>query len=601
MASTDDTGIDPGSEYRRRRERRRLTVEDLEGRDRVVAFARLLVAVTATVVGFLAYRSDSVSWWWLALPAAAFVTLAIVHDRILSGLSRARRAVAYFDACLARVEDRWAGGGRGGDEFLPTRHPYAADLDLFGEGSLFELLNTARTGAGERILAGWLLAPAPPDEVASRQAAVKELRSRLDLREKIALLGEEVAAGIHPEAMRSWGDAPAVLVPGWERVACLGTAALTCATLLSWWLLDTGPAPVVAALVIQTALALRLRGRVRRVVQGVEQPEYDLEILAGILSALESERFESQRLVELRAALDTEGVPPSRRIKTLARLVDLLNARRNQLFLPVSLLLMWTTQLAFAVENWRARFGPAVGRWIEAVGEIESLCALAGYAFDHPVDPFPEIRGDGPRFDGKRLGHPLIPEGECVRNDVRLDTDMQLLLVSGSNMSGKSTLLRTVGINAVLAQAGAPVRAGRLSLSSVRIGATLRVQDSLREGTSRFYAEITRLRQISDLATEHGAVLFLLDEILHGTNSHDRAIGSEAVVRGLLDRGAIGLVTTHDLALAGIADDLEPRARNVHFEDTFEDGEIVFDYRLRPGIVRKSNALELMRSIGLDV
>ena len=264
-------------------------------------------------------------------------------------------------------------------------------------------------------------------------------------------------------------------------------------------------------------------------------------------------------------------------------------------------LLLWSTQFAIAIENWRRISGPAVGRWLAAVGEFEALCALSGYGYEHPADPFPELVEQGICFEGEGLGHPLLPVDLCVRNDVRLGGELRVLLVSGSNMSGKSTLLRTVGTNAVLAFAGAPVRAAGLRLSPLSVGASIRIVDSLQDGSSRFYAEITRLRQLVDMTKGAFPLLFLLDELLHGTNSHDRRIGAEAVVRGLVDRGAVGLFTTHDLALAEIAEALGPRAANVHFQDHLEDGKIVFDYVMRPGIVRKSNALELMRSVGLEV
>jgi DNA mismatch repair ATPase MutS len=262
---------------------------------------------------------------------------------------------------------------------------------------------------------------------------------------------------------------------------------------------------------------------------------------------------------------------------------------------------MWSTQMAFAMESWRRRHGGAIGGWLAGIGEIEALSALSGYAYEHPADPFPEIVEPGPVYEGEALCHPLMPAARCVPNTVRLGPDRQLLVVSGSNMSGKSTLLRTVGVNAVLALAGAPVRARSLRLSPLALGATLRIQDSLQTGTSRFYAEIQRIRHIMDCAAGALPVLFLLDEVLHGTNSHDRAVGAEAIVHGLIGRGAIGLATTHDLALAGVADRLEPRGANVHFEDELRDGALVFDYRMRPGVVRHSNALELMRSVGLEV
>ena len=266
---------------------------------------------------------------------------------------------------------------------------------------------------------------------------------------------------------------------------------------------------------------------------------------------------------------------------------------------------LWTAHLAFAVEAWRRHSGPVVRRWLTATGEMEALCSLASHAFEHPDDPFPEFTSEEALLEAEAIGHPLIEESRVVRNDVRIGgaspAGPRVLVVSGSNMSGKSTLLRTLGVNAVLALAGAPVRARRLRISPLAVGASIRVTDSLQGGVSRFYAEILRLRQILDETARPLPVLFLIDEFLHGTNSHDRRIGAEALVRGLVERGAIGLVTTHDLALADIAVTLGDRAANVHFEDRIVDGGIVFDYVMRPGVVRKSNAIELMRSVGLEI
>jgi DNA mismatch repair ATPase MutS len=239
--------------------------------------------------------------------------------------------------------------------------------------------------------------------------------------------------------------------------------------------------------------------------------------------------------------------------------------------------------------------------WISAVAELDALLAIATYAFEHPNDPFPTLRDEGVIYDAEGVGHPLIPAGRVVRNDVRFGDEIHLLVVSGSNMSGKSTFLRAVGINAVLAFAGAPVCARKLELSLFAVAASIRIQDSLQEGISHFYAEILRLRQVLELTSSSTPVLFLLDEILHGTNSHDRRIGAEAVVRGLVDRGAVGFITTHDLALSKLADAMDGSAANVHFEDQIVDGKIQFDYVMRDGVVKKSNALDLMRSIGLEV
>lgn len=263
---------------------------------------------------------------------------------------------------------------------------------------------------------------------------------------------------------------------------------------------------------------------------------------------------------------------------------------------------MWMPLHAWGVDRWRSRWAGQVEDWLRVLGEMEALASLAGYAFENPADPFPEIaEGGEPLFVAREVGHPLLPRDRCIRNDIRLDADLRMLVVSGSNMSGKSTLLRAVGVNAVLALAGAPVRAASLRISPLSVGASIRRSDSLQGGTSRFYAEIQRLRDLMSLAEATGRLLFLIDEIFNGTNSHDRRIGADGVLRAFLKRRAIGVVTTHDLAITQIAVDLAPKAANVHFEDQMEEGRIAFDYRLRPGVVSKSNALALMRAVGLDL
>jgi DNA mismatch repair ATPase MutS len=324
-------------------------------------------------------------------------------------------------------------------------------------------------------------------------------------------------------------------------------------------------------------------------------------LLSGVLARLEVEQFTTARLIELRRALDSEGWPPSRWIARLNRLVEYLDSRGNMFVASIDLFVCWTLQCACAVEMWRRRTGPAVRRWLATAGEFEALLSLSSYAYEHPSDVIPEFSQASPCFEAVGLAHPLLSEHDAVRNDACFGEGLRVLIISGPNMAGKSTFVRAVGINAVLAQCGAPVRARRLRLSPLAVGASICVLDSLQGGISRFYAEIRRLKQVVDLTKGTLGVLFLLDEFLQGTNSHDRRRGAEAMVRSLVERGAIGLVTTHDLALAEIAAELGPRAANAHFEDRFENGELVFDYRLQPGIVKTSNALDLMRSIGLDV
>ncbi len=567
---------------------------------RRISNLRLASFALALGVAWLALAERAISAAWLAPVAAGFLGLVLAHDSARRKRLRTERACAHHEHALARMEHRFAGLGQTGERYLDPEHPYAMHLDLFGRGSLFELLSRAQTRAGEDRLAAWLLAPASTDELRARHAAVDELRSRLDLREDLAVLGPEIRHGVHPEPLIHWGTA-AMQPHGAAVRSAAAVLSATSVLTVAAALLGASWLPVYLAIAAQSVFALIYHRRVEAVLGAIEAPARDLAQLAALILRVEREPVSAPRLVALRAALETHGVPASRDLARLHRLVTLLDWRRNQLFAPISLLLLWGSQLAFALEAWRSRCGHRLATWLEVLGDLEALCDLAAHGFEHPEDPFPELVDDGPVFDARGLGHPLLPDAACVRNDLALDAKLALVVVSGSNMSGKSTLLRSVGTATALALAGAPVRATSLRLSPLALGASLRVQDSLQEGASRFFAELLCLRRVVTLCQGPLPVLFLLDEILQGTNSHDRGIGASGLVRGLLARGAIGLVTTHDLALTAMVDGLAPRARNAHFEDELRDGELHFDYRLREGVVRRSNALALMRSVGLEL
>ncbi len=593
----------PSEEYKQRLTARRESVERYKKFDRMLNIVRLAAWFVFFAMLWMALRLDLIPVWMALSPILIFLGIAIARSHIETRLRRAQRSVAFYERGLARIEDRWMGGMGGAPSVTSAaeNHLYAAALDIFGKDSLFELISTARTRSGEEKLAKWLSAPAPTGEIRMRQQCVDELRNNIDLREALAVLGPEMRATVHPELMTRWGLAPPVLQSPPARVIAPIIAVFVYYTEIDFWFVNGNIWPAIIALILAGAFGLHYRTRVREVIESVEKPERELEIISLVLARLEREEFRSPRLRELRRTFDTNGRPPSKQIARLIRRIDMLNSRLNHAFTLLGNLMLWSTQWTFAIEAWRRDCGAALEHWLDAIGEIEALCSLAGYAYEHPEDPFPEIVEDRACFEGDELRHPLLPQNRSVPNTVRLGQDLQLLVVSGSNMSGKSTLLRTVGVNVALALAGAPVRAKRFRLSPLAMGATLRVQDSLQDGTSQFYAEILRLRSIMELTEGPVAVLFLLDEILHGTNSHDRAIGAEAVVKSLVERGAIGLVTTHDLALAKVADGLAPRAANVHFQDHLENGKMVFDYRLHPGVVQKSNALELMRAVGLKV
>jgi len=587
--------VAPLHEYNQRRGARAAAHQRWSGLDLRISQARLVVVVSALVLGWPVY-SRALTVWWLALPVAFFIALAVWHERVVRSRDLSARSVEFYDRGIARIEGRWMGGGEPGLRFLDESHLYARDLDLFGPGSLFELLSSARTHAGEEALAGWLKTPSPPGDLRIRQHAVDELRHRIDFREAMALAGAPVRS-VDTTSLTAWAISPAILRDGWTLPAAWAIAAGSVATAI-WWGVAGQPGPFLAIVLVVTFFSAAFRGRVEQVLHGVDAPSRALDVLAGALVGIEREPVTAERLATLRAALRDQQVEASAAISRLHRLVELHDWQHNQFFAPVAFMLLWSMHVAWALERWRRRFARDVPIWIRTLGEYEALVSLAAYAYEHPADPFPSFIDEGPGvFRGAALAHPLVGPN-VISNDVRLEDAARLIVVSGSNMSGKSTLLRTVGTNAVLALAGAPVRATSLELTFLQIGATLRIEDSLRAGRSRFYAEIARIREVLDLASGDQPLLFLFDELFQGTNSNDRAAAAAGVLRTFVERRAIGLVTTHDLALTRIADELEG-ATNMHFEDRFEEGEMRFDYRLRPGPATRGNALALLRMVGL--
>jgi hypothetical protein len=561
---------------------------------------RLALVLAAALVGYLSVFHHSLPPWWTAAPIGVFFVIAVYHSRVLEQLDLANRAVTYYRDGLARMTDRWLQLGDTGDRFTEPHHVYAADLDLFGKGSLFQLLSTARTRVGQETLAAWLLSPAATDTVLTRQGAVGELGECIDLREDLALLGDAARIGVHGEKLIEWAEGPNLLRARWLRLVAPVFAVAALASAFYWGLRGTAW-PFVLIVIVEAAITFRLRKHLETILHGTEKALSDLDLLSSVLARLEQETFRAPLLQSLSRDLTSHSSPGSTVIARLRTIVHYIEAQHNSVVRALDIPLLYSVQVAFAAEAWRARHGHAVRGWLKTLGEFEALLSLATYHYEHPQDPFPQFSQGTSSFSALQLGHPLLPSATCVRNDVSVGVDSAVLLVSGSNMSGKSTLMRAIGINVVLAMAGAPVRARSLTLSPLRVGASIRVNDSLQEGSSHFSAEITRLRQIFDLAENEPDVLFLLDELLQGTNSSDRRIGAEGLVRALLDRGAIGVISTHDLALTEIGGQHQGQIHNVHFQDELQDGRIRFDYQLREGVVTKSNGLELMRSIGLRV
>jgi hypothetical protein len=588
----------PEEEYSERLNDREARLAKFERLHALIGSMRLAVGALFLIVAWLCLGPHAIPLPWLAVPIAAFAALVLRHQRVRGLRDQAQRATAYYRAGIERIADRWRGSGPSGEQFDVQHHLYAADLDLLGDGGLYQMMCAARTPMGGHTLVQWLLAPAGIETIRERHASIADLKGRLDLREDMAVDGEPPQIALHPEMLVAWAKAPNRLDRPWIRWTAPLLAGLAVAAALVWALSGV-LFPLLSVLIAEVAVAYFLKNPIHQALAAVEAAYDDLKGLSALLNRIETEQFDAAPLRRLVLQLSSQGRSASATFSRLASVVNFVESRRNPLLAPLLLLLMYPLQAAIAAERWRSAHAEAVSAWLAVLGEMEALMSLARHAYERPRDPFPEFIEGAAAFKATDLGHPLIASASRVGNDADISGRTRVLLVSGSNMSGKSTLLRTVGINTVLAMAGAPVCAKRLQLTPLRVGASIRINDSLHEGSSRFYAEITRLRSLFEPAPL--PMLFLLDELLQGTNSADRRVGAQGVIRALIERGAIGLVSTHDLALTDLTGLGEGAVKNVHFQDELNDGKLKFDFKLHPGIVTKSNGIELMRSIGLDV
>ena len=568
--------------------------------------ASLVVVVAAALfvtLGLYAIRKQLPIWTpLLPIPIAA---VAIQRYRRYRGNgSRSWRLRRFYGRAVKRVQSDWIGNGVSGEAFNDPSHAYANDLGIFGEGSLFEMICVGRSGVGHRGLAKYLSETPSLEETLARQEAVRELCPRTDLREKVALLGPFEFSESKWETFTGWLDSPAVPFPAFLGTILFISSGLLAIVILAGLALGGTTLPwttvehwVTPFILFHGAVGLTLRSRVTPMIHSLGALSGETQLVREGLLIIEKQQFKSAKLCQIADRVRNGSAS----IRKLERSLNALHERNKDWFYVPSHVLVLGTQLCIAIEQWRTKNGSALRAWLDAWAEFEALNALACYAYENPDNTFPElVEGDG-CFEARATGHPLLSRQVCVPNDVRLNRHSCFYIVSGSNMSGKSTLLRTIGLNAVLALAGAPVRAQSLRMSRLSVCASLAVVDSLLSGKSKFLAEVDRLRQAIELASGDIPVLFLVDEIFSGTNSRDRRTAAEAVVRTLINHGAIGALSTHDLALSEIADDEVLHGENVHMGSKGEGNPMDFDYLLKPGVTREANALAIARMAGVPV
>lgn len=595
---------DPTSTYTRALERRRSELVALERRSRNIGTFRLCIALaTVVLVGAIV---------WAPLPRGSysgvcglgllFVVLVVAHARVFRDIDDTNAAVSFLQQALARLGDTWAAPVPSGSPSAPEGHPYARDLDLFGRASLFQLLDATRTRFGADTLARWLLAPAATPEILLRQDAIRELSGDEAFRERLAVLGARAAAAKEIEAFLGWAESkePPVVTPALRTFGKVWPA-VTLGAFAVGYVLRLPPIWSAAPYAVAFVASLVLRRRLGPVFVAGSSRESSVGSYAPLFELLEGRAVVGAKLRSLQSALVSGPHSAARATRALATLCSFLDAQSNEVFrLFLAPLVLLEVNGAALLERWRERYGGRMRGYFAALGEIEALSSLGNLAFERPEYAWPTLSAE-PELSGEALGHPLLVASKRVCNDVTFEGEGRALVVTGSNMAGKSTLMRALGINVVLALAGAPVCARRMAVGPLRLATSMRVEDSLAEGTSHFYAELKRLKLVVDEARKGAALFFVLDEILHGTNSRERLLGARAVLKDLLAHGALGAVSTHDLGLATLEAELPERVRNVHFEEQVNGDAMSFDYRLRPGVVQSSNALRLMRALGLPV
>jgi hypothetical protein len=612
--------------YQSRIEKLTLEVETLASRSASIGNLRgvsFLVAFGSLIWGAGAH-GGSPSLVTGALGIAAFVWLVRSHavlsaeeayaQRLLAVNQRAQQRVTGHARILpddgADLTEELAGKAANQASALRVR-TLADDLDLFGKASLFQRISVAQTRFGRSALGEALLAEPDRTRIMRRQAAVQALAPELELRQRLEALasaltkgksGPTVAAALDPEPLLKWAEsAPRLLAKPALIWAARLLAAVNVSLVGAAWLGLLPGSYVVGPLALSLLVIVATRADAQAAFAAVATREGALSGYDKLLEAIETSTADAELLNELRARLRQGNATPSRAMGQLRSAVSYFELRYQGLIYPfANLFLLWDVHCTVKLERWQQRFGKAARDWFHVLGEIEGLSSLAGLAFDEPSFCFPVLVSE-PRFLAEGLAHPLIPASARVGNDVSLPGKSSALLVTGSNMSGKSTLLRSLGVAYALGYSGGPVCATRFEIGSLRLATSLRIRDSLEEGVSHFYAELHKLKAVLDATSEPLPVLFLLDEILHGTNSRERQIGARWILGELLHRGALGAVSTHDMELCRLSPELMTHTRLVHLREDVKGQEMTFDYRLREGPVSEGNALRLMRRIGLEV
>lgn len=568
-------------------------------RYRFFSIIRILVFFTFLVLWIFLINESHIAWFLMALLLFPFIFGFIVNKH--RKLKYKQQFLEHLSIINQEEVNRLNHKPQhfyDGSKYQNEEHPYSGDLDIFGSRNIYHFINRSATPAGEDTLANWLSAPASKLEVEKRQEAVHELTNEIDWRQEIQASELEIQKEHDLAPLLNWTKRTEKR-PG---VIYLIILPILIVAAIALWIMDFVPfyVPLVIA-IINEVIIYRNRKETEELADITSKGLSVLKKYRHIIYLIENKPFNAPYLQKLQLSFKHKNFYASVSVKRLERILEFLDARGNLFYHILNAIFLLDLQINYQALKWKSANEKYISQWFQGIGEMEAVCSIAGYAYSNPAFIYPVIVEENFILEAQELGHPLIPEKERINNDFQMKGKGAVSIITGSNMSGKSTFLRTVGINAVLAYAGSPVCAKNFRVSEFDIFTSMRTKDDLEAHVSSFYAELKRIRQLlNSLKENKKPMLFALDEILKGTNSHDRHAGAKALVRQLNEENCMGMVSTHDIELGVLADDSK-NIKNMSFNSDIIDDKILFDYKINEGTCRSFNASKLMEQMGIEM
>ncbi len=580
--------------------------QDLKKNISQISYLRLAAFVIGLFVSVYTYAIEQqvisavVTLLWIGL----FIYLVKLHEKAIQRKNFTDALVKINERAIDRIEDNWNKFQDNGEEFGQEEHPYSGDLDIVGHNSLFQWINSSATYFGRLRLKDYLLKPLKSkDQIKERQEAVKELAKEIEIRQRVNAEAMLISGqSTNPEDLIKWAERPQK--EGGSLAEKLITNLLTLAFFTIIFLAIFTETVTYKAFLAVTALNLAVlylgNKKGGPILDTIHQYKTGIRTYENIIRAIEEGNFSSQSLKKIQRKLYTkENKKASELISELKAISNLISDRRNMAYIIINIAFMWDFRCITMLSKWKSKNGKYLKSWLEVIGEFEALSSFANIAFENESWCFPDLHEEGMILKAENLGHPLLGQRR-VCNNITIKDKGSVLLITGSNMSGKSTFLRTVGINLVMSYCGAPVCASSFTASIMNVYSCMRVSDNLEKSISSFYAEILRIKMIVNASKGNNKIFFLLDEIFKGTNSIDRHLGASMLIKQLSKSGASGMVSTHDLELGDLEKEMA-KLSNYHFQEHYENGDLRFDYKLRRGISTTRNAMHIIKMAGIEV